>query len=76
MNEGLKLKVGEVTIEGQLVIPKKASGLVIFAHGSGSGRFSLRNNFVAQHLQRIQFATFLIDLLTKQDDEIYANRFP
>lgn len=75
MNEILKLEVDGVTIEGELVIPENAFGLIIFSHGSGSSRFSPRNNFVAQHLQRIQFATFLFDLLTKEEDETYSNRF-
>jgi dienelactone hydrolase len=49
--------------------------LVIFSHGSGSSRFSTRNNFVAQELQKKNIGTFLLDLLTKEEDEIYANRF-
>jgi pimeloyl-ACP methyl ester carboxylesterase len=75
MNGILKLKIGDVTIEGELVVPAHAHGLVIFSHGSGSSRFSPRNNFVAQYLQRIPVATFLCDLLTKEEDQVYANRF-
>ena len=75
MSEILKIKVDDVIIEGELAIPENASGLIIFSHGSGSSRFSPRNNFVAQYLQRNQFATFLFDLLTKEEDEMYANRF-
>ena len=75
MSEILKLKVDDVSIEGELVIPENACGLIIFSHGSGSSRFSPRNNFVAQYLQRNQFATFLFDLLTKEEDETYSNRF-
>ena len=75
MSEILKLKVDDVSIEGELTIPENASGLIIFSHGSGSSRLSPRNNFVAQYLQRIQFATFLFDLLTKEEDETYSNRF-
>ena len=48
---------------------------MIFSHGSGSSRFSPRNNFVARYLQRIQFATFLFDLLTREEDKMHANRF-
>lgn len=75
MSETLKLKVDDVSLEGELVVPEDACGLIIFSHGSGSSRFSPRNNFVAQYLQRIQFATFLFDLLTKEEDETYSNRF-
>lgn len=75
MNKIVKLEVEDVTIEGELVIPDNAHGLVIFSHGSGSSRFSPRNNFVAQHLQRKGLATFLLDLLTKKEDEVQANRF-
>src|SRR5688572_22874267 len=75
MSEILKLKVDDVTIEGELAVPENASGLIIFSHGSGSSRFSPRNNFVAHYLQQNQFATFLFDLLTREEDEVYANRF-
>ena len=75
MSEILKLKVDDVSIEGELVTPENAYGLIIFSHGSGSSRFSPRNNYVAQYLQRNQFATFLFDLLTKEEDETYSNRF-
>jgi len=75
MSEILKLKVDDVYLEGELAIPDDASGLIIFSHGSGTSRFSPRNNFVAQYLQRNQFATLLFDLLTKEEDETYSNRF-
>jgi len=52
---------------GTLGLPRGASGIVLFAHGSGSGRFSPRNQFVAGSLQRAGLATLLIDLLG--DDE-------
>jgi putative phosphoribosyl transferase len=75
MNEILNLSLDGMTIEGELTIPKNVIGLIIFSHGSGSSRFSPRNNFVAQHLQLRGLATFLFDLLTKEEDETYANRF-
>ncbi|MCI0427541.1 MAG: hypothetical protein L0Z46_05960, partial [Nitrospiraceae bacterium] len=50
--------------DGFLGIQPTASGIVLFAHGSRSGRFSPRNNFVARHLQQGRAATLLIDLLT------------
>ena len=64
-----------VLLEGALAIPKQAQGLVIFAHGSGSSRFSPRNNFVAHLLRQADIATLLIDLLTREEDERYQTRF-
>lgn len=58
-----------VELDGILHIPQHAQGLVIFAHGSGSGRLSPRNQFVASELQREKFATLLFDLLTNSEDE-------
>lgn len=60
---------GDVTLEGILAVPHGAKGVVLFAHGSGSGRFSPRNNFVARILQDAGFATLLIDLLTEEEAE-------
>ncbi len=58
---------GSVVLEGLLGLPAGSEGAVIFAHGSGSGRFSPRNNFVARHLQRQGLATLLLDLLTEAE---------
>src|SRR5579864_7469248 len=58
-----------VTLEGNLSIPEQSQGMVIFVHGSGSSRFSPRNQYVAGVLQKAGFATLLIDLLTKQEEE-------
>jgi len=58
---------GAVTLKGILAVPKDAKGVVLFAHGSGSGRFSPRNNFVARVLQDAGIATLLIDLLTEEE---------
>lgn len=69
------LKVDSTRIEGELAIPKNASGLVLFAHGSGSSRFSPRNIYVAEVLQKNRMATFLIDLLSKVEDLDYKKRF-
>lgn len=52
------------SLEGDLVVPHDAAGLAIFAHGSGSSRFSPRNRFVAERLQSAGIATLLMDLLT------------
>src|SRR5207237_6664077 len=53
-----------VTLEGELDLPPGARGVVLFAHGSGSGRHSLCNQVVAAELRRAGLATLLIDLLT------------
>jgi putative phosphoribosyl transferase len=65
----VKIPAGNATIEGSLVIPLGAKGIVLFAHGSGSGRFSPRNQYVAKVLNQAGIATLLIDLLTKQEEE-------
>ena len=64
-----------VELEGELVIPSDARGLVLFAHGSGSSRHSPRNKFVAQRLQDAGMGTLLLDLLTREEDALYENRF-
>ena len=58
-----------LALNGLLGIPPTAVGVVVFAHGSGSGRFSPRNNFTARHLQQGRLATLLIDLLTPHEAE-------
>jgi putative phosphoribosyl transferase len=58
---------GTLALEGTLGLPAGSDGVVVFAHGSGSGRFSPRNNFVARHLQRNGLATLLLDLLTEDE---------
>ena len=68
----IRVVVGGVPLAGTLVIPKKASGMVIFAHGSGSGRNSPRNRFVAGVLQQAGLATLLFDLLTPREESIDA----
>jgi len=70
-----KIPADGVTLEGMLVLPEHARGVVLFAHGSGSSRLSPRNNFVAQNLQDAGFGTLLTDLLTKEEDATYENRF-
>ncbi len=59
--------VGDVALEGILAIPPQAQGVVAFAHGSGSSRFSRRNQAVARHLQEGGLATLLLDLLTARE---------
>ena len=64
------INAGRVLIEGDLTIPLRTSGLVVFAHGSGSSRFSRRNRSVAQVLQGGGYATLLLDLLTREEDMV------
>jgi putative phosphoribosyl transferase len=66
----LQIKAGAVLIDGDLTIPINAAGLVVFAHGSGSSRFSKRNRYVAQVLQGGGHATLLLDLLTRQEEAL------
>jgi fermentation-respiration switch protein FrsA (DUF1100 family) len=67
--------VGDLRLPGALGIPPEASGLVLFAHGSGSSRLSPRNVFVARGLQEAGLATLLFDLLTEREDRDYETRF-
>ncbi|GCE49366.1 dienelactone hydrolase family protein [Thermosporothrix hazakensis] len=57
-----------ITLDGTLAIPEGAQGIVLFAHGSGSSRFSRRNLYVAQVLQEAGIATLLMDLLTRDEE--------
>jgi len=58
-----------------LIIPQRAAGVVLFAHGSGSSRHSPRNKYVATQLREARLGTLLIDLLTPEEDETYRTRF-
>ncbi len=64
------IPVGDVRLHGDLVVPSRASGVVVFAHGSGSSRHSPRNRQVASALQSAGLGTLLFDLLTEQEEEI------
>jgi putative phosphoribosyl transferase len=68
--EAVDVPVGATTLKGDLRMPARAQGLVIFAHGSGSSRFSTRNRQVAEFLGDAGFATLLLDLLTSQEEAI------
>lgn len=61
------ITTGPLALEGILGLPPGSTGVVVFAHGSGSGRFSPRNNFVARHLQQNGLATLLLDLLIPEE---------
>ena len=73
----VEIPVGSVVLHGDLRIPPRPRGLVIFAHGSGSSRFSARNRQVAESLQSRGFATLLLDLLTPQEEsvDIYTTQY-
>ncbi len=69
------VRVGALELEGLLSLPEDASGLVIFAHGSGSSRLSPRNTYVAERLQEVGLGTLLFDLLTEREEHDRANVF-
>ena len=68
--ESVAIDVHGGRIEADLRMPEHAAGLVIFAHGSGSSRFSGRNRAVAEFLENRGFATLLLDLLTRSEEKI------
>ncbi|HVD01251.1 MAG TPA: hypothetical protein VNG93_08895, partial [Candidatus Dormibacteraeota bacterium] len=63
------IPAGASGLAADLEVPAGATGVVIFAHGSGSGRLSPRNRFVASQLRAAGLATLLMDLLTKAEEE-------
>jgi putative phosphoribosyl transferase len=67
-SEAVRIELGPVAIEGDLHVPERSAGLVIFAHGSGSSRFSRRNRAVAKVLEHAGFGTLLLDLLTRDEE--------
>jgi putative phosphoribosyl transferase len=64
------IPAGAVRLNGELVIPPEAKGVVLFAHGSGSSRHSPRNQFVARALREAGVGTLLFDLLTVEEEEM------
>ena len=66
----VSISAGPAAIEGDLTVPEGATGIVIFAHGSGSSRHSTRNRHVAQQIQAKGLGTLLIDLLTIEEERI------
>src|SRR3981189_2369511 len=66
----IQIRVGQVALEGNLSLPERAGGVVLFAHGSGSSRHSPRNRHVARMLNEANLATLLIDLLTPEEEMI------
>ena len=71
----VKIPAGKAQLEGVLELPAAPRGVVAFSHGSGSGRKSPRNRFVAAELRRAGLATLLLDLLTEEEDLARDNRF-
>jgi pimeloyl-ACP methyl ester carboxylesterase len=69
LERAVHIDTGGVALEGDLVIPEGALALVVFAHGSGSSRFSPRNRYVARLLNKRRLATLLVDLLTPAEEE-------
>lgn len=68
----VQIAAHDVELKGILEVPENAIGVVLFAHGSGSSRHSLRNQFVARLLQRSGLAILLFDLLTRQEEHADA----
>ncbi len=64
------IRSGDVQLEGDLSIPDGAQGVVLFAHGSGSSRYSPRNQFVARTILEVGVGTLLFDLLTKEEEAV------
>ncbi|HEY9091606.1 dienelactone hydrolase family protein [Parasphingorhabdus sp.] len=78
ISEGVQAREVEIQLIGLkaiLTVPKNATAMIIFAHGSGSGRLSPRNNHVAAALREDGFATLLLDLLTPEEEQDRANVF-
>ena len=61
---------GEATLDGELKVPANATGIVLFAHGSGSSRHSPRNQFVARVIREAGVGTLLFDLLTREEEKV------
>jgi dienelactone hydrolase len=70
ISKEILIRINGKSIFGNLKIPEKAEGLIIFAHGSGSSRFSTRNNYVAGILNKNNLGTLLFDLLTAEEEKI------
>lgn len=74
-DQEVQVGVGSVALAGHLTIPAHATGIVVFAHGSGSSRHSPRNRYVAEVLNASGIATLLFDLLTPDEERNRANVF-
>lgn len=70
-----EVEIQPAGLKAILTVPENATAMIIFAHGSGSGRLSPRNNHVAAALREDGFATLLLDLLTPEEERDRANVF-
>jgi len=70
LQRSVTIKVENALLDGCLVVPTRAQGVVVFAHGSGSSRHSPRNRYVASMLNQAGYATLLMDLLTLQEERV------
>ncbi|MGH7623871.1 MAG: dienelactone hydrolase family protein [Gemmatimonadaceae bacterium] len=68
----VRIAIDGIVLDGELAIPPLARGIVVFAHGSGSSRKSPRNRFVARELARSSFGTLLLDLLSREEEQLDA----
>ncbi len=74
-SHSVQIELPSIQLEGILVDPSESRGVVVFTHGSGSGRLSPRNTFVAKALQEAGLGTLLVDLLSEKEDQVYETRF-
>ena len=74
-DDEVDVQAGSIPLAGHLTVPERPSGIVVFAHGSGSSRHSKRNQFVASVLNRAGLATLLFDLLTAAEETDRSNVF-
>ena len=70
MSKAVSIALPDAVLQGDLSVPRGATGIAAFAHGSGSGRHSPRNRFVAEKLNEAGLATLLMDLLTEEEERI------
>lgn len=71
----IEIPIGQIKLRGNLRLAANSKGIILFSHGSGSSRLSIRNNYVANLLLEGGFSSLLFDLLTTEEDTIYENRF-
>jgi len=71
----IEIDIGEISLRGNLRLAENSKGLILFSHGSGSSRLSIRNNYVASLLIEQGFSSLLFDLLSAKEDMVYENRF-
>ena len=70
LEQAVSIAAGEVTLSADVTVPGDAPGVVVFAHGSGSGRLSPRNRQVAQALSNAGLAALLLDLLSEREEAL------